>query len=214
MQEIPQPRTLKERQRQEREALILRTAEEVLLEKGYHEMSMDEIALRVGIAKGTLYLHFAKKEELVAELIERELLTFLQKVEQMILTDGDVKSQLSSLLHAMYQGFAGKRFLIFYVLHNSSDMAQILVEKKKTLQALMERFSSRVGALLDEGKRTGVFDQSLPTPVMLNIFFSTLSPLAFKRLVIDGGMSPDEVVRYVERLYFKGIAADSPPGEV
>ncbi|MFL5699301.1 MAG: helix-turn-helix domain-containing protein, partial [Ktedonobacteraceae bacterium] len=59
------PRTLKERQRQEREALILQAAEEVLIEKGYHEMSMDEIAARVGISKGTVYLHFASKEDLV-----------------------------------------------------------------------------------------------------------------------------------------------------
>ncbi len=66
-------RSLKERQRQERAALILQAAEEVLAEKGYHETSMDEIAARVGVAKGTVYLHFPSKEDLVFALFEQEL---------------------------------------------------------------------------------------------------------------------------------------------
>lgn len=55
-------RSLKEKQRKERELLILEAAEEVMIEKGYHETSMEEIAARVGIAKGTVYLHFPSKE--------------------------------------------------------------------------------------------------------------------------------------------------------
>ncbi len=69
-------RSLKERQRQERAALILQAAEEVLAEKGYHETSMDEIAARVGVAKGTVYLHFPSKEDLVFALFEQELVIF------------------------------------------------------------------------------------------------------------------------------------------
>ena len=50
MQPVTAPRSLKEKQRQEREELILQAAEEVLAEKGYYETSIDEIAARVGIA--------------------------------------------------------------------------------------------------------------------------------------------------------------------
>jgi TetR/AcrR family transcriptional regulator, fatty acid metabolism regulator protein len=58
-------RSLKDRQRKERERLILDAAEELLAEKGYHEMSIDEIAARVGVSKGAVYLHFSSKEELL-----------------------------------------------------------------------------------------------------------------------------------------------------
>ena len=82
MQSEPVSRSLKERQRKERADLILQAAEEVLSERGYHEMSIDEIAARVGIAKGTVYLHFASKEDLVFALFEREVQTFAQKTEE------------------------------------------------------------------------------------------------------------------------------------
>ena len=66
----PKTSSLKEKQREERTALILQAAYDVLIEKGYYEASMDEIATRVGISKGTLYLHFKSKEDLIFMLIE------------------------------------------------------------------------------------------------------------------------------------------------
>lgn len=56
-------RHLKEKLRQERAQLILDVTEEMLVEKGYHDTSMDEVATRTGIAKGTLYQHFPSKAE-------------------------------------------------------------------------------------------------------------------------------------------------------
>ena len=53
MQTLHTPATsLKEKQRKEREELILQAAEEVFQEKGYYETSMDEIAARVGYRDG------------------------------------------------------------------------------------------------------------------------------------------------------------------
>ena len=44
------PISLKERLREERAAFILQAAYDVLVERGYYEVSMDEIAARVGIS--------------------------------------------------------------------------------------------------------------------------------------------------------------------
>src|SRR5216684_7426172 len=85
MQTVHTPTTsLKEKQRREREELIIRAAEEVLQEKGYYETSMDEIAARVGIAKGTIYTHFPGKEELVMAIFNRTMQTFLEGIDGVI----------------------------------------------------------------------------------------------------------------------------------
>lgn len=44
--------------------VILRTAKRVFLERGYEQTSMDEIALRSGVARRTLYNQFASKKAL------------------------------------------------------------------------------------------------------------------------------------------------------
>ncbi len=200
-------RSLKERQRQERAALILQVAEEVLTEKGYHETSMNEIAARVGIAKGTVYLHFPSKEDLVFALFERELEAFLEVVEQISASPTTARARLENILYRLYQGFLGKRVQLFVSLSTTMDVHKGLLIKKERLHDRLERLAAYITALLEEGKAVGEFDTSIPTAVMLSTFLSLLSPQAYKRLVVDQQMLSEELVTHLGRIYFKGIAA-------
>jgi AcrR family transcriptional regulator len=200
-------RSLKERQRQERAALILQVAEEVLTEKGYHETSMDEIAARVGVAKGTVYLHFPSKEDLVFALFQRELEAFLEVVEQISALPTTARARLENILYRLYQGLLGKRVQLLVSLSTSMDVHKGLLAKKERLHDHMGRLSAYVTTLLDEGKAAGEFDASIPTTVMLSTFFSLLSPQAYKRLIVEQQMSPEELMSHLGRIYFKGIAA-------
>jgi AcrR family transcriptional regulator len=51
--------------------LILDAADRLPAEKGYKRMAMEDLAQGVGIAKGTIYLQFPSKEELVLSHIDR-----------------------------------------------------------------------------------------------------------------------------------------------
>jgi AcrR family transcriptional regulator len=53
------------RQRQEREDLILEHAARLLARDGFQDLNLDELAQAVEYSKGTLYLHFKTKEDLV-----------------------------------------------------------------------------------------------------------------------------------------------------
>src|SRR5450755_3544021 len=104
MQPVTAPRSLKEKQRHEREELILQAAEEVLVEKGYYETSIDEIAARVGIAKGTVYLHFPGKEDLVVAILERNAQSLLELVETTVATAYSSREKLEAILQTVYIG--------------------------------------------------------------------------------------------------------------
>lgn len=197
-------RSLREKQRQEREDLILQAAEEVLLEKGYHEMPMEEIASRVGIAKGTLYLHFSRKEDMVCAIIERQRQALLDTLEQIGGMPGSMREKLTLVAHAIYAGMSGKRMQILYALYNSIDLRHVLKERKDTMAEALNR---HITALLEEGKRNGEFDATLPTSVMSNSLFGLLSPLTYQRLVIQEGMPMEDVLHHVLNIYFRGIEA-------
>jgi len=49
---------------------IFETSMKLFAEKGYDATSIEEITATVGVAKGTLYYHFASKEEIFNFLIE------------------------------------------------------------------------------------------------------------------------------------------------
>src|SRR5579859_953804 len=89
--------SLRERQRQERERLILRAASDLFVERGYHDTSMDDIATRVGIAKGTVYLHFASKEDLTLALLEQGVREFTHSLDTILSADGTPRDKLEAV---------------------------------------------------------------------------------------------------------------------
>src|SRR5436305_9709875 len=208
MQPVTAPRSLKEKQRQEREALILQAAEEVLMEKGYHETSIDEIAARVGIAKGTVYLHFPSKEDLVIAIFERDMQQLLQYIDTAMSSDLTSRGKMEAIFDLMHGGIISKRMQLLYSLSNSGGLRHLLVEKKGCLREIWDQLSARLNSLFEEGKATGEFDSTLPAMVMLSAFYSLLSPKSYERLTEDGQMSAEDVEKNLKRIYFKGISAN------
>src|SRR6188508_3027882 len=57
----------------ERRDAILAAALDEFAARGFAATRLDDVAKRAGVAKGTIYLHFADKETLFEELIRMEL---------------------------------------------------------------------------------------------------------------------------------------------
>lgn len=210
MQPGTAPRSLKEKQRREREELILQAAEEVLAEKGYYETSVDEIAARVGIAKGTVYLHFPSKEDIVVAILQRNSRTVVELVEAAVAAAQSNREKLEAVLEVVYGAFfdprKGQFLQLPYAVMNGSELRRVFVEKKGCLKAEWGRLATLIASILEDGKAAGEFDTSIPTPVMVSAFFSLISPRSFERITADNQMPVNEFAKHLARFYFKGIA--------
>ncbi|GHO76388.1 hypothetical protein KSD_41590 [Ktedonobacter sp. SOSP1-85] len=180
-----QTQDLKEKQRQEREQLILSAAEEVLYEKGYHDISsIDEIAARVGVAKVTVYLHFPSKEDLVFAIFLHNFDTFVRVIDEVLSETMLPRQQLETILACMYGGFSIKQI---QPLYNSVDM-KLLFEVSREQEGLRPwvQLAVRAGSILEAGKVSVDFDSVMPTSAT---FFSLLSPHSYERLVLGEYMA-------------------------
>ena len=63
-------------QKSDRRDTILVTAKTLFMEAGYEGFSMGLLSKRAGVAKGTLYLYFGTKEEVLLSLYSREFERF------------------------------------------------------------------------------------------------------------------------------------------
>lgn len=70
------------RRKEARPAEIVEAAMDVFVEHGFAGTKLTEIARRAGVAKGTLYLYFATKEDLFRAAAQRALATNLDAVEK------------------------------------------------------------------------------------------------------------------------------------
>ena len=65
-----------------RKGEIIEAAAKLFSNKSYHDVTMDQIAQEVGVAKGTIYLYFDSKEKLYLEILEdtyEEIESILEK---------------------------------------------------------------------------------------------------------------------------------------
>ncbi len=75
-------RARRKREKEERRQSILQAAREVFFENGFHQATVETVAERAEVSKGTVYLYFESKETILAHLLLeglRELVGGLEK---------------------------------------------------------------------------------------------------------------------------------------
>jgi AcrR family transcriptional regulator len=68
-------------------ARLFAAAAALFTERGYNETAVDEIARRAGVAKGTFFVHFASKAQVVIELVKIQLRA-VQRARARVLESG------------------------------------------------------------------------------------------------------------------------------
>ena len=74
----------REQEKQARKNEIIEAALQLFSEKSFHEVTMDEIAIRVGLSKGTVYLYFENKDDLFFSIIKEKSTSFLERLRAAI----------------------------------------------------------------------------------------------------------------------------------
>ena len=73
--------------RRERADRILDTARDLLLSWGYRRVTIDELARRAGVGKGTIYLHWRSREEVFHAVSAREAAAMADAILQAVRDD-------------------------------------------------------------------------------------------------------------------------------
>jgi AcrR family transcriptional regulator len=157
--------------------LILDAVDVLLARFGYGKMTMEDVARQVGIGKGTIYLHFPSKEELVLSHIDRIAETVVRTLREQAASADPVDRRL-------------RRMLILRVLvrfdsvgHYTQNLGDLLSSVRAPLlvrrQAYFEREAAVFEEVLREGARSGAFDCPEPRSAALVLIQSTNSLLPF-----------------------------------
>lgn len=186
-----------------RQELILQTAERLITDNGYHAIKMSDIADALEIAKGTLYLHYKSKEELVFELIQPKIMEFREIVESTVSEDFHPVQQVERIIdEALSSSF------FTFVLASFPDMGAIFADAKvKELQNVQDEVIACFERIIERGKKERVFTEDLPTHFSALQLMQLLDPLVYSILVREDGMSHADFVKYTTLHYLNSIRA-------
>ena len=77
---------------------ILDATDRLLARFGYRKMTVEDIAMEAGIGKGTIYLHFSSKEEVVLSHIDRIVERLQERLREIAQSDQTVAERLRLML--------------------------------------------------------------------------------------------------------------------
>jgi AcrR family transcriptional regulator len=118
------PKVVPEYKEQARER-ILRAAQQVFSEKGYHEARMDDIAVSLGVSKRTLYLYYKNKEDLFEAMCAGVPQT-MKEMLQACLKNGDFKEACMDFFDASTEGpVTGLNFEIIAAASRNKALKEI-----------------------------------------------------------------------------------------
>ena len=100
---------------------LLRAGESVFVAKGVAAASIDEIAAAAGVAKGTFYLYFASKDELVAALSERWIARIDARIRECEgrAAPGDWAARLDAYVEGGVRGYFEERAVHDVLFHGA-----------------------------------------------------------------------------------------------
>jgi len=141
-----------------RRAEILEKAAEVFSERGYRGASVEELARRVGLRKGSLYHHVRSKEQLLGEVLLRG----------MALLHGGIPGPEAAPLPPAEKVRAAVRFHLEWMAAEPHvtgvflrEMRNLPPRLRRRMQGEVKDFEGRWVALIREGVAAGAFRPDL-----------------------------------------------------
>jgi AcrR family transcriptional regulator len=177
-----------------RRAVILDAALQVFGQYGYRRTSMDDVAREAGIAKGTIYLSFASKEEVFQALSERLSQRMLAGAEAASRRPGATADKLAAMHAAWFGTYAD-------TISRSPHAAELLDAKHRLSADLAADAASRykrlVRDVLADAAAAGELDLE---PAGLTAGTAAELLIASARGLESSGASPAAYRRYLDAL--------------
>jgi TetR/AcrR family fatty acid metabolism transcriptional regulator len=154
---------------------ILGAAERVFAKCGFYNARVAEIAKEAGVADGTIYLYFKNKDDLLISLFEDRMERVNQAMERAVSTADTPQEKF----HAFTKTY-------MTLVKEQPNVAEVLtVELRQSAKFMKEYSNPRFGdflkilaSVIDEGQKSGVFDDTIPPAVVSRAIFGMIDELA------------------------------------
>jgi TetR/AcrR family transcriptional regulator, regulator of autoinduction and epiphytic fitness len=186
-----------------REDAIVAAVNRLLAEKGFDLMTVDEVAAEVGIAKASLYKHFASKEALAAAAMVRVLQRGAEVIEAQPPSAPPLTKLEAVTRWALKVQLAGEMPTL--PSQNSTLRAELL-GSKPYIDLLMQ-VSDQLGAWIERAQADGALDASLPPEVVLYSIFARACDPVPGFLKAAGQLDDERIIELVLGTCFNGLKA-------
>jgi AcrR family transcriptional regulator len=191
----------------EREALILATAERLLEGKKFADISVDDLAKGAGLSRPTFYFYFPSKEAVLLALLE----PLIAQADKGF--DGAVESLPADPRRAFREGIR----IFFTAFGSHSVVARAGTEAlatspdiRATWSAFMQKWINQTAALIDYERRRGAAPDNIGA-LDLATSLNLMNERAMTATLVaeDGAVAQDRIVDTLAHIWLTSIYGES-----
>jgi TetR/AcrR family transcriptional regulator of autoinduction and epiphytic fitness len=199
----PPKKSFKQQMLAARESAIIQSVNRLLAEKGFEAMTVDEVAAEVGIAKASLYKHFASKEDLACAA----MVAAMQRAQAFI---QDLPAEPSALdkLKQVTRWTMGLKIqgLMPSLPAQNSSLRATLMASQAYMDGLMD-VSDVLGGWIEQAQAQGQINPALPAVAVLYTLFARACDPVIEFLKMGEQHSDEEILDLVMSTCFDGLRA-------
>ena len=184
---------------------LLRIAATTFAERGYRSTSLQDIADRFGVFKGSLYHYIRTKEDLLYEIMRGVLTASVADLRRHAGGEGDALERLGAVLRGHVRHLIDNLAETTVVLH---EIGQLREERRRSLP--VDEFHRTFTALIAQGQREGtVAPELVPELASLALLGSVNHIYRWYRP--GGAHTPDEIADQFAAVLLRGLACPPSP---
>ncbi len=184
-----------------REDAIVAAVNRLLAEKGFDAMTVDEVAVEVGIAKASLYKHFPSKEDLAAAAMVRVMQRAQAFLDGLDTTRAPLDLLIAVARWTMEVQLAGE---MPSLPSENSSLRATLTTNKPYVDGLMD-ISERLGGWIQAAQSDGSVNPALPPLAVLYTLYARACDPVLGFLKGSGLYSSDQIIEMVLSTCFDGL---------
>jgi AcrR family transcriptional regulator len=199
------PKTKKEHQSEKSRAAILNAAMELISRHGFNGTTVDKVATEAGLSKGSIFWHFASKENLFLAVIE----TIRTGLLHGIMKGQDEGLSARQRLELLLDNYAG---LIQTDCSRCIDLTVLIIEMVETTPDLAERLreffdelAEMLTSMLEEGTKSGEIEKSLDSQMTAYAIVGNLQGMTVQYYLNRDKLEYNRLMQAYKHMVLKGL---------
>lgn len=181
-----------------RRRMIGNAAVDLIVEKGFNETTMRQIAAAVGMGKSTLYDYFTSKDDIVVCIFHDHISDLIQRAKSIIAQEGSAEEHLHLVM----------KMHLAYLLENKAfylrlafEAQRLNVESQQRIQVDRYAYQDLIKGLIEQGIAEGCFRPVDPTMAMKTVM-SMMTPVVYTSRPYG---TPEEMLESGLDIIFAGL---------
>jgi AcrR family transcriptional regulator len=188
----------------EKRRQIFEAAAQVFAERGFQRTKFDDVAQRVNMDRASLYYYVGSKSDLFEVIAIAPAEQNVTRIEAISKSDAPCDEKLATAIELVMESYETYFPNLFVYIREHGRQTSLGAQRDERMHQIQRRYDAAFSAILEQGKREGVFTLTLPTNVLT---YSIVGMTAWSHTWFrpNGAMTGAELGRRLARVILDGL---------